>query len=135
MGLGAWQAGRRVIYLSGGELTVTVRGMGRGGPNQEYALALALTINGAAGITALAADTDGTDGGSGAASDPAGAFTDATTFARGRAAGLNAAVFLSNNDATGYFETIGDLLLTGPTGTNVNDFRCLVVDKGNFDGQ
>jgi hydroxypyruvate reductase len=114
---------------------VTVRGDGRGGPNQEYALALALTIDGAPGITALAADTDGTDGGSGAASDPAGAFADATTVARGRAASLNAAAFLSNNDATGYFETIGDLLVTGPTGTNVNDFRCLVVDNRNFDGQ
>jgi hydroxypyruvate reductase len=135
MGLAAWQARRPMIYLSGGELTVTVRGDGRGGPNQEYALALALAIEGAAGITALAADTDGTDGGGGAASDPAGAFADATTVARGCAAGLNAAAFLSNNDATGYFETIGDLLLTGPTGTNVNDFRCLVVDKRNFDGQ
>jgi hydroxypyruvate reductase len=135
MGLAAWQARRPMIYLSGGELTVTVRGDGRGGPNQEYALALALAIEGAPAVTALAADTDGTDGGSGAPSDPAGAFADATTVARGRAAGLNAAAFLSNNDATGYFETIGDLLVTGPTGTNVNDFRCLVVDNGNFDGQ
>jgi hydroxypyruvate reductase len=135
MGLAAQHVRRPKIYLSGGELTVTVRGDGRGGPNQEYALALALTIDGAPGITALAADTDGTDGGSGAASDPAGAFADATTVARGRAASLNAAAFLSNNDATGYFETIGDLLVTGPTGTNVNDFRCLVVDNRNFDGQ
>ena len=83
------------IILSGGELTVTVRGAGRGGPNQEYALALALAIDGAGEITALAADTDGTDGGSGARSDPAGAFVDSRTAARARAAGLNPAFFLA----------------------------------------
>jgi hydroxypyruvate reductase len=121
--------------LSGGELTVTVRGDGRGGPNQEYALALALSIDGAGPITALAADTDGTDGGSGASTDPAGAFADSTTVARGRALGLNAANFLKNNDTTRFFARTGDLLITGPSGTNVNDFRCVVVDKGSFDGQ
>jgi hydroxypyruvate reductase len=126
---------REIIFLSGGELTVTVRGNGRGGPNQEYALALALAIDGAGAITALAADTDGTDGGSGAVTDPAGAFADSTTIERARAAGLIAANFLKNNDAGRFFEQTGDLLVTGPTGTNVNDFRCVVVDKGKFDGQ
>jgi hydroxypyruvate reductase len=133
--LQALRAGRRVILLSGGELTVTVRGDGRGGPNQEYALGLALAIDGAGGITALAADSDGTDGGSGAATDPAGAFADGSTVARARAKSLIAAVFLANNDATQFFEGIGDLLVTGPTGTNVNDVRCVVVDKRKFDGQ
>jgi glycerate 2-kinase len=121
--------GRRAILLSGGELTVTVRGGGKGGPNQEYALALALAIDGAQGIMALAADTDGADGGGGAASDPAGAFAEGLTVARARAAGLNAAVFLAKNDSSGFFKRIGDLFVTGPTGTNVNDFRCVLVDS------
>ena len=78
--------GSRAVILSGGELTVTIRGKGRGGPNQEYALALAIALDGAAGIAALAGDTDGTDGGGGTADDPAGAFVDATTLARARGA-------------------------------------------------
>ena len=78
--------GRRAVILSGGELTVTVRGQGRGGPNQEYALALALALDGAPGITALAGDTDGTDGGAGSPDDPAGAAIDATTLARAQSA-------------------------------------------------
>ena len=125
-------AERRLIFLSGGELTVTVRGGGRGGPNQEYALALALGIDGEAAVSALAADTDGTDGGSGSATDPAGAFVDGGTVRRARAAGLNPAAFLQNNDATGFFLQAGGLLVTGPTGTNVNDLRCVVVDKGKI---
>jgi hydroxypyruvate reductase len=135
MALEALSDGRTALFLSGGELTVTVRGGGKGGPNQEYALALALAIDGAGAITALAADTDGTDGGSGAPTDPAGAFADSSTVERGRTMGLNAANFLKNNDTTRFFERTGDLLITGPSGTNVNDFRCVVVDKGNFDGQ
>jgi glycerate 2-kinase len=131
----ALAAGRRLILLSGGELTVTVRGNGRGGPNQEYALALARALDGASGITALAADTDGTDGGEGSPADPAGAFADGATVARAAALGLNAATFLQNNDATGFFERLGDLLVTGATGTNVNDLRCVVVDNQNYDGQ
>jgi glycerate 2-kinase len=126
---------RPTILLSGGELTVTLRGNGRGGPNQEYALALAIAIGGAAGITALAADSDGTDGGGGAPDDPAGAFADGSSGARAAEQGLNPAFFLENNDATGFFERIGDLLVTGPTGTNVNDIRSVVVDKRNFGGQ
>jgi hydroxypyruvate reductase len=118
---------RRAVVLSGGELTVTLRGKGRGGPNQEYALALAIHLDGAAGIAALAADTDGTDGGGGRPDDPAGAFVDPATLARARAAGLDPAAFLADNDSTGFFNAIGDLFTTGPTFTNVTDFRAIVV--------
>jgi glycerate 2-kinase len=121
--------GRRAVILSGGELTVTMRGKGRGGPNQEYALALALALKGARGIAALAGDTDGTDGGGGSASDPAGALIDRTTLERARALGLDPAHFLQDNDSTGFFARIGDLVETGPTCTNVNDFRAIVVDS------
>jgi len=121
--------GRRVVILSGGELTVTLRGHGRGGPNQEYALALAIHLDGAAGIAALAADSDGTDGGSGRPDDPAGAFVDPTTLRRARAAGLDPAAFLADNDSTGFFNGIGDLFVPGPTFTNVTDFRAIVVDR------
>jgi hydroxypyruvate reductase len=121
--------GRRVVILSGGELTVTLHGQGRGGPNQEYALALAIHLDGAAGISALAADSDGTDGGSGRPDDPAGAFVDPTTLGRARAAGLDPAAFLADNDSTGFFNGIGDLFVPGPTFTNVTDFRAIVVDR------
>jgi glycerate 2-kinase len=121
--------GRRVVILSGGELTVTLRGQGRGGPNQEYALALAIHLDGVPGISALAADTDGTDGGSGRADDPAGAFIDPTTLGRARGAGLDPAAFLADNDSTGFFKGIGDLFIPGPTFTNVTDFRTIVVDR------
>jgi len=121
--------GRRAAILSGGELTVTLRGGGRGGPNQEYALALAAHLDGAAGIAALAADTDGTDGGGGSPDDPAGAFVDASTPARARAAGLDPAAFLADNDSTGFFNGIGDLFRPGPTFTNVTDFRAIIVDR------
>jgi len=120
---------RSVVILSGGELTVSVRGTGRGGPNQEYALALALALDGMPAVTALAADTDGTDGGSGSADDPAGAIVDPTTLARARAFGLDPAAFLTDNNSTGFFATLGDLLTPGPTYTNVNDFRAIVVDR------
>ena len=121
--------GRRVAILSGGELTVTLKGGGVGGPNQEYALALAYHLDGARSIAALAADTDGSDGGRGRPDDPAGAFIDDTTLARARAAGLDAAAFLADNDSTGYFNGIGDLFTPGPTFTNVTDFRATVVDR------
>jgi glycerate 2-kinase len=120
---------RAGVILSGGELTVTVRGHGRGGPNQEYALALAYALGGTRGIAALACDTDGTDGGSGGADDPAGAFVDYTTLARARALGLDPAAFLANNDSTAFFAALGDLVMSGPTFTNVNDFRAIVVDS------
>ncbi len=121
--------GTRSVLLSGGELTVTLHGKGRGGPNQEYALALALALNGAPGIAAVAGDTDGTDGGSGKAEDPAGAFIDETTLARAKALGLDPARFLADNDSTGFFERLGDVLAPGPTYTNVNDLRAIVVDS------
>ncbi len=120
--------GRRAAILSGGELTVTLRGAGRGGPNQEYALALAIALDGASGIAAIAADTDGTDGGAGSADDPAGAVIDAGTLGTAQALGLDPAVFLADNDSTGFFERIGGLVRSGPTYTNVNDFRAILVD-------
>jgi len=119
---------RRVAILSGGELTVTVRGNGRGGPNQEYALALAALLKDTAGISVLSGDTDGADGGAGSASDPAGAIVDATTSAKMAALGLYPQAFLANNDATAFFAATGDLLQTGPTLTNVNDIRVILVD-------
>ncbi|MBS9479137.1 glycerate kinase type-2 family protein [Ancylobacter radicis] len=122
-------AGTRAVLLSGGELTVTMRGQGRGGPNQEFALALAVALEGTNGIYAVAGDTDGTDGGGGDASDPAGAFVLPDTLARARAAGLDPAAFLANNDSTGFFEPLGDLLTPGPTCTNVNDFRAVFIDS------
>jgi glycerate 2-kinase len=121
--------GRRAVILSGGELTVTLRGKGRGGPNQEYALALAIALAGAKGVAALAADTDGTDGGGGRPQDPAGAFIDATTLLRADRLGLDPAVFLSDNNSTQFFDKLGDLLTPGPTLTNVNDFRAILVDS------
>ncbi|MDQ0475126.1 glycerate kinase type-2 family protein [Labrys wisconsinensis] len=120
--------GGRTAILSGGELTVTIRGQGRGGPNQEFALALAVELGGLAGVSALAADTDGTDGGAGAATDPAGAVVDETTLARAGARGLDPAGSLADNDSTGFFEALGDLVAPGPTFTNVNDLRVILVD-------
>lgn len=119
----------RTVILSGGELTVTIRGQGRGGPNQEYALALSIALAGMPAVAALAGDTDGTDGGAGAASDPAGALLDGQTVARAQALGLDPAAFLADNNSTGFFVALKDLLLTGPTYTNVNDFRAIVVDR------
>jgi len=121
--------GRKLAMLSGGELTVTVRGNGRGGPNQEYALALAQHLAGAEAMAALAADTDGADGGAGSATDPAGAIVDEKTFAAIAARGLDPAAYLANNDATTFFEITGDLLVTGPTLTNVNDIRVVLIDR------
>jgi hydroxypyruvate reductase len=121
--------GRRAAILSGGELTVTMRGQGQGGPNQEYALALAMAIEGVPAVVAIAGDTDGTDGGGGLASDPAGAFADGETVRRAKSLGLDPAAFLANNDSSGFFRKLGDLLEPGPTYTNVNDFRCILVDR------
>jgi hydroxypyruvate reductase len=128
LALQARAGGKRVAILSGGELTVTVRGNGRGGPNQEYALALADLLRETPGISAIAGDTDGADGGAGSASDPAGALVDASTFAKMKAAKLDPRSFLQNNDATAFFAATGDLLQTGPTLTNVNDIRVILVD-------
>ncbi|MDP3075730.1 glycerate kinase [Bradyrhizobium sp.] len=128
LALQARAGGKRLAILSGGELTVTVRGNGRGGPNQEYALALAALLKDAPDISALAADTDGADGGAGSASDPAGALIDATTFTKMKSLGLDAKACLDDNDATTFFTATGDLVLTGPTLTNVNDIRVILVD-------
>jgi hydroxypyruvate reductase len=113
-----------VLILSGGETTVTLRGQaGRGGRNSEFLLSLALELDGVAGVTALAADTDGIDG----SEDNAGAFADGTTATRLRSAGRDPARDLASNDAYSAFEAVGDLFSPGPTGTNVNDFRAILV--------
>ncbi|MBL8503850.1 MAG: glycerate kinase [Rhodocyclaceae bacterium] len=111
------------VLLSGGETTVTVRGRGRGGRNAEFLLALAVALDGAAGIHALAGDTDGIDG----SEDNAGAIMAPDTLARARAAGLDARARLDDNDGYGFFAALGDLVVTGPTRTNVNDFRAILV--------
>ena len=126
--LDARARGKRIAIVSGGELTVIVRGNGRGGPNQEYVLAAAAALAGTKGISILAADTDGADGGGGAPTDPAGAMADEATFAKMRDMKLDPAAYLDNNDATTFFEKTGDLVLTGPTLTNVNDIRVILVD-------
>lgn len=114
---------RPLVIVSGGELTVTVRGNGIGGPNREYALSLALGLNGAPNIHALAADTDGIDG----AKDAAGAFIAPDTLSRAARLGLDAPAFLARNDAGGFFAVLGDALETGPTLTNLNDFRAILL--------
>ena len=120
---------RPCVILSGGETTVTVRPRpagaprGRGGRAGEFCLGLALALDGQTGVWALAADTDGIDG----VEDNAGAFVAPDTLARARAAGLRLADHLDRNDAYGFFEPLGDLVITGPTHTNVNDFRALLV--------
>ncbi|MBX9712090.1 MAG: glycerate kinase [Xanthobacteraceae bacterium] len=125
--LNAQGQGKRVAVMSGGELTVIVRGNGRGGPNQEYVLALAELLAGHKDIAVLAADTDGADGGAGSPRDPAGALADEKTFAKMRELHLDPKAYLDNNDATSFFEKTGDLLITGPTLTNVNDIRVILV--------
>lgn len=125
----AKREGKKTVILSGGELTVTIKGKGRGGPNQEYALALAIALQGEKNICAVAGDTDGTDGGAGSADDPAGAFVDETTLARAKEQGLDPAGILRENNSTHFFERLGDLLNPGPTFTNVNDLRAILVDS------
>jgi len=111
-----------VVLLAGGETTVTVRGDGRGGRNQELALAAAVTLDGVSGVTLLAAGTDGTDG----PTDAAGAFADGSTLARGTAAGCDARAALARNDSYGFFAREGGLLRTGPTRTNVMDLALVL---------
>jgi len=114
---------RPSVLLSGGEATVTLRGNGKGGPNSEFLLALALALKGRADAHAIACDTDGIDG----SEDNAGAFIGPDTLQRARALGLDAAAMLDNNDAHGFFADLGDLIVTGPTYTNVNDFRAILL--------
>lgn len=115
---------RPVVLLSGGETTVTVRAKGRGGRNSEFLLALALAAEGLP-LAALAADTDGIDG----SEDNAGAFADGDSAGRLRAAGLDPQALLSGNDAYSAFAALGDLFVPGPTGTNVNDFRAILIRR------
>ena len=115
----------KVALISGGETTVTVRGQGRGGRNAEYLLGLVLALDGAPGIHALACDTDGIDG----SEDNAGALATPDSLARAAACGLDARARLDDNDAYGFFQGLGDLVVTGPTRTNVNDFRVILVDR------
>jgi hydroxypyruvate reductase len=113
------------VLLSGGETTVTVRGRGRGGRNQEFLLALALALDGEAGIHAIACDTDGIDGTEG----NAGAMLAPDSLARAAALGVDAKAMLADNDGHGLFSALGDLIVTGPTRTNVNDFRAILIDR------
>jgi len=111
------------VLISGGETTVTVRGTGRGGRNAEFLLGLAVALDGAPGIHAIACDTDGIDG----TEDNAGALLAPDSLARARALGLDAAARLQDNDGYGFFLALDDLVVTGPTRTNVNDFRAILV--------
>ena len=112
-----------MVLLSGGECTVTRRGDGIGGPNAEYALALALALDGQEGIFALSCDTDGVDG----AADVAGALIDPETLERARALGSDPKAMLEVNDSHSFFGLLGDQVVPGPTLTNVNDFRAILI--------
>ena len=112
-----------VLILSGGETTVTLRAKGKGGRNSEFLLSFAIGIDEISGIHALAADTDGIDG----SEDNAGAFADGSTVSRMRAAGVDAKAMLAGNNAWTAFNAVGDLFVPGPTGTNVNDLRAILV--------
>jgi len=111
------------VLLSGGETTVTVRGDGRGGRNVEFLLALGIALEGHAGVYAIAGDTDGVDG----TEEVAGAYLAPDSLARALGQGVNARSSLANNDGHGFFEAIGDAVVTGPTLTNVNDFRAILI--------
>jgi hydroxypyruvate reductase len=113
------------VLLSGGETTVTIRGQGRGGRNVELALSLAVGLRGHPRIHALAGDTDGVDG----QEETAGALVAPDTLERARALGLNAADRLADNDGHGFFGALGDSVVTGPTLTNVNDFRAILIER------
>lgn len=114
---------RPACILSGGETTVTVRGTGRGGRNQEFVLAAAIALNGAPGVTVFSAGTDGIDG----PTDAAGAIADERTFRRAAAAGLDPRAALDENDSYTFFAGVDGLVKTGPTGTNVMDLRLLLI--------
>lgn len=127
--LKALAEGKSIAIISGGEAGVTMGEAepGKGGPNQEYALALALALGGTGGISALAADTDGIDGGSGAPDDPAGAIVTPDTLNRAKERGLDPQAMLDRHDSGTFFGELGDLVKTGPSYTNVNDFRVILV--------
>ena len=113
------------VLISGGETTITLKGKGKGGRNTEFLLALAIALDGMANIYALAGDTDGVDG----SEDNAGALIYPDTLARAEDAGLNPKAMLADNDPYTFFKGIGDLLETGPTLTNVNDLRAILIEK------
>ncbi len=113
------------VILSGGETTVTLRGGGRGGPNGEFLLALALALDGHPHVWAIACDTDGIDG----SEDNAGGLIRPDTLVRATAEGLDAAAYLADNDSYGFFSALDDLVMTGPTRTNVNDFRAILINR------
>ena len=113
------------VLLSGGETTVTVRGHGRGGRNAEFLLALAVALNGAAGINAIACDTDGIDG----TEDNAGALLGPDSLARAATLGVDGRRLLAENNGYGFFSALDDLVVTGPTRTNVNDFRAILIER------
>ncbi|MBW1980102.1 MAG: glycerate kinase [Deltaproteobacteria bacterium] len=115
---------RPACVISGGETTVVVRGKGKGGRNQHFALEAAFAIDGLPQICILSAGTDGTDG----PTDAAGAVVDGSTISRARAKNLDARAFLENNDSYHFFKNLGDLVMTGPTNTNVMDLRIILVD-------
>ena len=129
LALAAKAKGRKCAIISGGETSVTLRDKtdGRGGPNQEYALALAIALQGTDGICALAGDTDGIDGGTGASDDPAAAMIFPDSLRRATEQGLDAQKMLEDHDSGRFFHQIGDLIKTGPSYTNVNDFRVILI--------
>ena len=114
-----------VLLLSGGEVTVTRRGVGVGGPNAEFCLAMAIALGGAEGIDALACDTDGVDG----AAEVAGALIGPATLERAAVAGIDPAAALAANNAHAFFAAVGGQVVTGPTLTNVNDFRAVLIRR------
>ncbi len=121
-------APRPACVIAGGETTVTVRGRGKGGRNQEFALAAAIEIGGMPDVVVLSAGTDGTDG----PTDTAGALADGTTLSRAAERRMDAHKYLSNNDAYHFFQPLNDLIITGPTNTNVNDVMLLLVERAEL---
>jgi glycerate 2-kinase len=118
------------VLISGGETTVTVRGHGRGGRNVEFLLSLAIALSGRCGISAIAGDTDGVDG----ADEVAGAIITPDTLARAAALGVSPRSNLDDNNGHGFFATLGDQVITGPTLTNVNDFRAILITAVSMEG-
>ena len=125
LGLADEPARLPAAIISGGELTVTIKGQGRGGPNAEYLLALAIALKEHAGISAIACDTDGIDG----SEDNAGALIEPDTLARARERALDPSAMLANNDSYAFFDALDDLIVTGPTRTNVNDLRAILIER------
>jgi hydroxypyruvate reductase len=115
---------RPCVLLSGGETTVTLRGNGRGGRNVEFLLSMGIALNGLPGVYAIAGDTDGVDG----VEEIAGAFLSPSTLKRAWSKGLNPEAALANNDAHSFFSALNDSVITGPTYTNVNDFRAIYIE-------